>query len=84
MVCTGPRRDCAECASLQLGYNAAAVSRFDEAAVDLCRLLASLIVLALWIEQFALPLPRDGHPDVTLLLIDIPEWSGILKMTAVM
>lgn len=53
IVRTGPREDRAEHVSLHWGHNVAAVSHFDEAAVDLRRLLASLILLALRIEQFA-------------------------------
>lgn len=59
IVRTGPRGDRAEHVSLHWGHNVAAVSHFDEAAVDLGRLLASLILLALRIEQFAPPLPQE-------------------------
>lgn len=59
IVRTGPCGDRAEHVSLHWGHNVAAVSHFDEAAVDLRRLLASLILLALRIEQFASPLPQE-------------------------
>lgn len=63
IIRTGPHGDHAERVSLHWGHNVAAVS-FDEVAVDLCYLLASLIVLTLQMEQFALPLPPE---TVTLM-----------------
>lgn len=63
IIHTGPHGDHAERVSLHWGHNVAVVS-FDEEAVNLCHLLASLIVLTLQNEQFALPLPPE---TVTLM-----------------